>query len=229
MPRSLSKPQRLSMHSLAGSVGSVGMTGFTLGGGYGALIGRFGLALDSLVRAEVVLADGHIVTAKHDDEEELLWALRGGGGNFGVVTKMQHRLHPVASIRSGMLIYPFSEAKGVLKRCADMTASMPDRSHPPDRPRGRSVGGSCGLDRAEWCGVADQGETRIAPYLRLGTLLAGTASVMSYGTSLAAFDAYIVNGQRTFVETCCARQRKHRPCHPSDGDRCIAGLRHLHP
>jgi FAD/FMN-containing dehydrogenase len=67
---------------VAGAVGSVGMAGFTLGGGYGALIGRFGLALDNLLAAEVVLADGHIVTANHDKEEELFWALRGGGGNF---------------------------------------------------------------------------------------------------------------------------------------------------
>ena len=72
----------LGVAAVAGAVGSVGMAGFTLGGGYGALIGRFGLALDNLLAAEVVLADGHIVTANHDKEEELFWALRGGGGNF---------------------------------------------------------------------------------------------------------------------------------------------------
>src|SRR5262247_1362246 len=112
--------------AVTGTCGAVGMAGLTLGGGYGPLIGRFGLALDNLVAAEVVLADGRIVLAKHDSEEELFWALRGGGGNFGVVTTMWHRLHDVPSVRSGMLVYPFTEARAVLRRCADIAASAPD-------------------------------------------------------------------------------------------------------
>ena len=108
----------LGVAAVAGAVGAVGMAGFTLGGGYGALIGRFGLALDNLLAAEVVLADGRVVTADHHNDQELFWALRGGGGNFGVVTAMRHRLHNLPSVRLGMLIYPFTEAKAVLGRCA---------------------------------------------------------------------------------------------------------------
>ena len=115
----------LGLAAAAGAVGSVGMAGFTLGGGYGALIGRAGLALDNLLAAEDVLADGHIVVANDDNEEELFWALRGGGGNFGIVTAMHHRLHNLPSVRSGMLIYPFSQAGAVLGRCADIAASAP--------------------------------------------------------------------------------------------------------
>src|SRR5262245_46345564 len=116
-------------HGLAavtGSCGAVGMAGLTLGGGYGALIGRFGLALDNLLAAEVVLADGRIVTARHHGEQDLFWALRGGGGNFGVVTAMQYRLHDLPSIRSGMLLFPFAEAKAVLEGCADIASSAPE-------------------------------------------------------------------------------------------------------
>jgi FAD/FMN-containing dehydrogenase len=112
--------------AVTGSCGAVGMAGLTLGGGYGPLIGRFGLALDNLIAADVVLADGRIVTAEHDREEELFWALRGGGGNFGVVTAMRIRLHNLPNVLSGMLLYPFSEAKSVLEGCIDLAASMPE-------------------------------------------------------------------------------------------------------
>jgi FAD/FMN-containing dehydrogenase len=186
---------------VAGSCGAVGMAGFTLGGGYGALIGRFGLALDNLLAAEVVLADGRVVVATHDHEEELLWALRGGGGNFGVVTAMRHRLHDLQSVRSGMLIYPFSEARAVLKRAADIAASVAEDLTV-------QVGCVVGPDGAPavmviptWCGSPREGAARIAPFLKLGTLLAGAVEAMPYGASLTFFDPYIVYGQRTFMGT----------------------------
>ena len=192
----------LRVAAVAGSVGAVGMTGFTLGGGYGALIGRFGLALDNLLTAEVVLADGRVVVATRDDEEELFWALRGGGGNFGVVTGMRHRLHELPGVRSGMLVYPFSEAKAVLERAADIAASTPEDLTV-------QLGFVAGLDGAPlvlvvptWCGRPKRGEAGVAPFLELGTLLAGAVNATSYGATLSAFDAYIVNGQRTFMETC---------------------------
>jgi FAD/FMN-containing dehydrogenase len=116
----------LQLAAVAGSVGAVGFTGFTLGGGYGGLIGRFGLALDNLLAAEVVLADGRIVVADHQSEQELFWALRGGGGNFGVVTTMHHKVHGLPSVRSGALFFPFAEAKSVFEGCAAIAASAPD-------------------------------------------------------------------------------------------------------
>ena len=187
---------------VSGSVGAVGMAGLTLGGGYGPLIGRFGLALDNMIAAEVVLADGRIVLAKHDSEEELFWALRGGGGNFGVVTTMWHRLHAVPSVRSGMLAYPFSEASAVLRRCADIAASAPDALTV-------QVGLVAGADGAPvvlvvptWCGGPGEGEGRIAPFLKLGTLLAGAGETMSYGTLLRAFDPYLANGLQVFMDSC---------------------------
>src|SRR5262249_60401443 len=132
-------PPPLAAVTATGS--TVGLTGLTLGGGYGPLIGRAGLALDNLLAAEVVLANGRVVVANDDDEEELFWALRGGGGNFGVVTAMRHRLHNVPNVLSGMLVYPFSEAGAVLGRCARLTAFLPgDPSGPlrvlarPGRP-----------------------------------------------------------------------------------------------
>jgi FAD/FMN-containing dehydrogenase len=191
----------LRLAPVAGSVGAVGMAGLTLGGGYGPLIGRFGLALDNLVAAEVVLADGRVVVAKPDNEAELFWALRGGGGNFGVVTVLQHRLHELQSVRAGLLVYPFSEAKAVLQRCADLAAAIPEDLTV-------QLGFVAGPDGAPvvfvaptWCGLPAEGEARVAPFLELGTLLAGTADVKSYGDSLRAWDAHFTNGQRVFMET----------------------------
>src|SRR5919204_5791144 len=82
----------------SGVVSSTGIAGLTLGGGLAWLMGRYGMAIDNLLSAEVVLASGEIVTAGDDADRELFWALRGGGGNFGVVTSFEYRAHPVASV-----------------------------------------------------------------------------------------------------------------------------------
>jgi hypothetical protein len=192
----------LGVAVVAGSVGAVGMAGFALGGGYGALVGRFGLALDNLVAAEVGLADGRVVVARHDNEEELFWALRGGGGNVGVVTAMHHRLHDLPGVRSGVLVYPFSEARAVLNRYADIAAFAPDALTAQFGLVAGPDGAPVVLIVPTWCGPPADGAARLAPFLGLGTLLAGAVEATSYGASLTAFDAYLVNGQRALMETC---------------------------
>ena len=192
----------LGLAPVTGSVGAVGMAGLTLGGGYGPLIGRCGLALDNLVAAEAVLADGRIVAADSGNEEELFWALRGGGGNFGVVTRMNHRLHDIPNVHSGLLFYPFSEAKVVLEGCAEIAASAPDELTAQVGCVAAPDGGPMAFVWVTWCGLPSEGEMRVAPFLKLGTLLAGAIEEKSYGASLTAFDPYLVNGQRTFMETC---------------------------
>jgi hypothetical protein len=205
----------LGLAVATGSCGAVGMAGLTLGGGYGSLIGRFGLALDNLAAAEVVLADGSVVIANEDEHDELFWALRGGGGNFGVVTTMHHQLHRLASVRSGMLICPFSEAKAVLTRCADIAASMPDELTVQLGLVAGPDGAPVVLVVPTWSGRPEEGEARLARFFQVGTLLANSVGAMPYGASVAAFDAYIVNGRRTFMETCWL---------PSLGNRSIDAL-----
>jgi FAD/FMN-containing dehydrogenase len=192
----------LHVAAVTGTCSAVGMTGLTLGGGYGPLIGRFGLALDNLLAVEVVLADGRVVVADDANEGELFWALRGGGGNFGVVTAMRHRLHNLPSVRSGMLVYPFAEARAVLRRCADIAASSPEDLTVQVGCVGGPDGKPVVIVLPTWCGLPADGEARVAPFLKLGALLAGSVEAISYGTSLTLFDPYLANGQPVFMETC---------------------------
>src|ERR1700753_1574472 len=100
--------------AVVGTVGSVGFAGLTLGGGYGTLIGVAGLGVDNLLSAEVVLADGEVVTAGPEEHPDLFWALRGGGGNFGVVTEIRTRLYPLATVTTGMIAFGWDQARSVL-------------------------------------------------------------------------------------------------------------------
>lgn len=109
-----------------GTVLSVGMTGSTVGGGYGRLTPKLGLALDCLLGARVVLADGSVVIASEDDDAELLWALRGGGTGFGVVTEMRMALHLLPQVLSAMILYPLGEAGGILLAAQDLIDHHPD-------------------------------------------------------------------------------------------------------
>jgi FAD/FMN-containing dehydrogenase len=207
----------LHLAAVAGSAGGVGMTGLALGGGYGPLIGRFGLALDNVLAAKIVLADGSIVSADPENNADLFWALRGGGGNFGVVTAMRHRLHDLPSVHSGLLVYPFSEAKAVLERCAATAALAPEEVTVQVGLAADPSGARMVLVIPTWSGLPEQGEAQLAPFLGLGTLLAGNIERKSYGTLLATFEAHIVSGLRTFVETCWL---------PAFDDECIDVLIH---
>jgi FAD/FMN-containing dehydrogenase len=111
---------------LSGSSPEVGVAGYTLGGGLSWLSRRYGFAADSLLRAELVTADGRLVTASPRLNPELFWALRGGGGNFGVVTSMDIRLHQVDSVFVGTAVFPFTTAADTLDRYRTWTQNIPD-------------------------------------------------------------------------------------------------------
>jgi FAD/FMN-containing dehydrogenase len=116
-------------HGLAvtgGAVSSTGIAGLTLGGGLGWLMGTYGLAADNVVAVELVTADGEILDVDADSHPDLFWALRGGGGNFGVATTFTYRLHPLTTVTGGLIIHPVDVAPDLLRFYRDAVADLPD-------------------------------------------------------------------------------------------------------
>jgi FAD/FMN-containing dehydrogenase len=174
-----------------GNCGAVGMAGLTLGGGYGPLNGLYGLAADNLLGAEVVLADGRRVTVGPDEEPELFWAIRGGGGNFGVVTSMRVQLHETRHMLAGPIVFPLSEAEQVLRRYAEFATTMPDEL-------GITVGMTSSQDGQPmllflplWNGDQRQGERLIRDLQALGTAQLAQVGPMTYSDMLALYDAWV--------------------------------------
>ena len=118
-----------AVHGLAvtgGAISSTGIAGFTLGGGLGWLMGSHGLAADNLLSVELVTADGAVLNVTEESEPDLFWALRGGGGNFGVATSLEYRLHPLREVVGGLIAHPFEAGKDVLRFYREFTESVPD-------------------------------------------------------------------------------------------------------
>jgi FAD/FMN-containing dehydrogenase len=119
--------QAFGLATTGGVISTTGIAGLTLGGGVGWLNGRFGLACDNLIGADVVTAEGQLVRASEQDNADLFWGLRGGGGNFGIVTSFEYRLHPVGpTLLSGPVFHPAARAREVLRFYREFSASEPD-------------------------------------------------------------------------------------------------------
>ena len=174
------------LHGLAvtgGAISTTGIAGLTLGGGLGWLMGTQGLAADNLVSAQVVTADGRVLEASDSENPDLFWGLRGGGGNFGVVTSFEYRLHPVGPIVTGGLVaYPYDAAGEALRFYRDFTTDVPDEltafaalAHAPD-------GSGTKLVAIIVChvGTAGQAERDLAPLLAFGSPVETQLGPMPY-------------------------------------------------
>ena len=119
--------QAHGLHAPGGRVTTTGLGGFTTGGGYGWTSSKHGLACDNLISAEVVLADGSVVRASEDEHPDLFWGIRGGGGNFGIVTEFEFRLHPLGPmVLAGIAMFPIERAPEVVRRWRDFADAAPD-------------------------------------------------------------------------------------------------------
>ena len=164
--------EKYGLVSPTGTVSDTGLAGLTLGGGYGYLSGKYGMALDNLLSAEVVTADGRVLRASADEHPDLYWALRGGSGNFGVVTSFELKLHPVAQVLGGMVIHPFERAGEVLRFYHKVAASAPDELTTyaalvttPDGQQAIAI-------MPCYCGPIEEGERIVAPIRAFGPPIA---------------------------------------------------------
>ncbi|HZM69218.1 MAG TPA: FAD-binding oxidoreductase [Candidatus Cryosericum sp.] len=198
-------------HGLATPVGinsTTGLAGLTLGGGFGWLSRKYGMTIDNLESVEVVTAAGEAVKASAKEHPDLFWALRGGGGNFGVVTRFEYRLHPVGpEVLSGLIVYPMSEAKSVLKQYRDFMKQAPDeltvwtvlRLAPPlpFLPADAHGKGIAAL-AVFYAGDPKQGEKLIAPLRAFGKPVGEHIGMQPYTAWQQAFDPLLTAGARNY-------------------------------
>ncbi|MFJ5775295.1 FAD-binding oxidoreductase [Streptomyces sp. NPDC093094] len=191
--------------AVTGTSGSVGIVGFTLAGGYGPLGGRFGLGIDNVVAVDLVLADGSAVTADAEHEPELLWALRGGGGNFGVVTSVRVRVHPLSggvadpTVLAGTILYPWEQASPVLKALGEQLPEVPDELTVTCGVFTGPAGTPLVYVAPTWCGDADTGRAAVDPFTRLGDPVMAQVGPTRMTETLAGTDTMAPAGRHVEV------------------------------
>jgi FAD/FMN-containing dehydrogenase len=172
--------QVFGLATTGGTVSNTGIAGLTLGGGLGWLMGKHGLTIDNLISADVVTADGIFRQADASDNPDLFWALRGGGGNFGVVTSLEYRLHPVTQVLGGLVLYPLEQAHAVLRFYRDFCSSLPDEAEAfaalLTAPQGMPVVALM----LGYNGSLEDGERILAPARRFGTPIADLVGPVPY-------------------------------------------------
>lgn len=168
--------QAFGLATTGGIVPTTGVAGLTLGGGLGYLNRKHGLACDNLLSAEVVTADARLLTASAEENEELFWGLRGGGGNFGVVTSLEYTVHPVGPVLGGEIVFPLDHAEEVLRFYRDWSTAAPDEM----RADATLLSGPEGAGLAIivcYAGPIDEGEKLVQPLRAFGPMLDTVAQV----------------------------------------------------
>jgi len=192
--------QAFGLATTGGTVSDTGIGGLTLGGGFGWLMGKHGLTCDNLLSLDMVTADGQFRTVRATEHPDLFWAVRGGGGNFGVVTAFEYQLHPVGPVVAGMLLYPVAQAKSVLAHCCDFLRTAPEEL-------GVVAGLLTSPEGAQLCGVVvcyngpqAAGERVLQPLRAFGTPSLDSIGLVSYHQVQTMLDPALPRGRKYYVK-----------------------------
>jgi len=193
--------QAFGLATTLGVVSKTGIAGLTLGGGWGHLHAKYGLALDNVIGADVVTADGRLLTASANENQDLFWGLRGGSGNFGIVTSLEYRLHELGPVFAGAVFYPASRAEEVLRFFREFAETIPDELviqcgsfSLPDKTPVFAVA-------ACYCGPVSEGEKVLKPLRMFGPPIADAISTMSHVQLQGMFDPFFPPGRLTYVKS----------------------------
>ena len=198
-----------------GIISTTGITGLTLGGGIGYLSRGCGLSIDNLLSADVVTADGKFPTASENENADLFWALRGGGGNFGVVTSLEYKLHDIDQVFAGPIFYNLEDAPKLLRFFDEFITDAPEQfggfpafqiAPPlPFIPENRH-GDTLALMVVHWSGPLDQAERVLKPFFDLAPVVANGAGPLPYPALNGAFDGLYPKGIRAYWKSAFAKE-----------------------
>jgi FAD/FMN-containing dehydrogenase len=181
--------QRHGLATVGGIISTTGVAGLTLGGGHGWLMRKYGLTCDNLLAADVVTADGDRIRASADDHPDLFWALRGGGGNFGIVTAFHFRLHPVTTVVAGLLVFPMPRGGDVIEVFRSLSLDAPDELTVHVLMSTWFDGTPVIAVALCYCGPEESAQGVLRPLRRLGTPMTDTIRRMTYGELQTSLDS----------------------------------------
>ncbi len=198
--------QAFGLATTGGICSETGITGVTLGGGFGWLMRKHGLSCDNLVSVDVIIADGGFLTASAIENADLFWGVRGGSGNYGVVTSLEYRLHPVGAVLAGMVLHPLQKAKEVFKFYREYTGTAPDElsawacllTSPDGVPMIAIL--------ACYIGPIEAGEQAVRPLREFGPPIADYLRVMPYVASQSLIDASFPPGRQNYWKSNLLRE-----------------------
>ena len=210
--------QATGAHGLAtpgGIISTTGVGGLTLGGGIGYLSRGYGLSVDNIISAEIVTADGQVRTTSAEENPDLYWAIRGGGGNFGIVTEFRFRLHPVATVLAGPMFFELSDGPAIFKHFRDVIGDAPrayggfplfNQAPPlPFMPEDR-VGEPFSAVMHCWTGDEAEGRAFIDSFRQVATPLAEGVGVMPFADVNALFDGLVPRGLQHYWKAAFVRE-----------------------
>ncbi len=194
--------QAFGLATTLGVVPTTGISGLTLGGGFGHLMAKYGLALDNLISVDIVTADGRLLTASTQENPDLFWGVRGSNGNLGVVTSLEYRLHDVSTVFGGGVFYPVVKTKEILRLCQELAESLPDEIVIQGGAVPSPAGERSFAVAACYCGPSlTLGEKILTPLRKLGSPLAEVLGPMSYLEIQGMFEPWFPPGRYAYVKS----------------------------